>query len=128
MGRRRYRKRSKSFVTAVRVDLATDGFVYRKWGAEQRCKAGDWLVCNDGDTYTVDREVFERTYRQVDPGKFVKVAPIWAEVAIEAGAVETLEGRTHYQAGDFLVSELEGGGDAYSISAGKFEAMYEPDD
>jgi hypothetical protein len=76
----------------------------------------------------VDREVFERTYRQVEPGKFVKVAPIWAEVATEAGFVETLEGRTHYRAGDFLVSDAEDGDSTYSISAGKFETMYEPDD
>jgi hypothetical protein len=28
----------------------------------QECKAGDWLVDNDGDVYRVDRETFERTY------------------------------------------------------------------
>jgi len=125
---RRYRKRSTSFVTAVRLDLDTEGLVYRKWGAEQFCKAGDWLVNNEGDTYTVDRDVFERTYREVAPGKFVKVTPIWAEVATEAGSVETLEGRTHYQAGDYVVSELEDGRSVYSISADKFESMYELDE
>lgn len=126
--RRRYRKKAGRPVTAVRVDLETDGFVYRKWGGDQHCKAGDWLVCNEGDTYTVDGEVFARTYRELSPGNFVKTTPIWAEVATEAGAVETIEGQSHYDAGDFLVSNREDGGDAYRIRAGKFESMYELDD
>jgi hypothetical protein len=37
-------------VIAVRLDLETDGFSYRKWGDTQRCKAGDFIVSNDGDT------------------------------------------------------------------------------
>jgi len=43
-GRRRYEKNPTSFVTAVQLDLDTDGFTYRKWGHGQRCKRGDWLV------------------------------------------------------------------------------------
>ena len=56
--RRRYRKCPDRAVIAVQIDLDTPGFTYRKWGGEQRCKAGDWLVDNDGDVYTVDRESF----------------------------------------------------------------------
>ena len=52
--RRRYRKNPDQFVTAVRLNLDTQGFVFNKWGGEQRCKPGDWLVDNDGDVYTVD--------------------------------------------------------------------------
>ena len=63
--RRRYRKKTTSSVTAVHLDLDTTGFTYRKWGAEQRCKQGDWIVDNDGDVYTVDADVFARTYRRV---------------------------------------------------------------
>ena len=126
--RRRYRKRADRPVTAVQLTLDTDGFVYRKWGAEQRCKPGDWLVDNDGDVYTVDREVFGHTYRRVGPGLFVKRTPIWAEIATESGVVETKEGRSHYEAGDYLVANNEDGTDAYRISRGKFEAMYELDE
>ncbi len=61
--RHRYRKKSDSYVIAVQLDLDTDGFTYRKWGGEQRCKIGDWIVDNRGDIYTVDGEVFARTYR-----------------------------------------------------------------
>ncbi len=126
--RRRYRKKADQFVVAVRLDLDTQGFTYRKWGAEQRCKSGDWLVDNQGDIYTVDADVFAKTYRRVGPGKYVKTTPIWAEVATRPGSVETKEGTSHYDAGDYLVFNNEDGTDAYCISAAKFESMYEPDE
>ena len=126
--RRRYRKKADQYVVAVQLVLATEGFTYRKWGAEQRCRQGDWLVNNNGDIYTVDREVFAATYRQVRPGHFVKTTPIWAEVATSAGDVRTKEGASHYDAGDYLVANNEDGTDAYCISAAKFESMYELDE
>lgn len=129
MGHRlRYKKKSNQYVIAVQLNLDTDGFTYRKWGAEQRCKSGDWLLDNKGDFYSVDKDVFERTYRQVKPGYYVKSTPIWAEVATLAGSVITKEGKSHYQAGDYLVSNNEDGTDAYCISADKFESMYELDE
>lgn len=126
--RQRYRKRPDQFVVAVRLALDTDGFRYQKWGAEQRCKRGDWLVDNRGDVYTVDADVFARTYRELEPGRYVKTTPVWAEIASAAGAVVTKEGQSRYETGDYLVSNNEDGTDAYCISAGKFDAMYERDD
>ena len=123
--RRRYRKRADQFVVAVQLDLDIEGFTYRKWGAEQRCKRGDWIVDNNGDIYSVDREVFAKTYRKVNPGIYVKTTPIWAEVATQPGSVVTMEGESHYQSGDYLVYNNEDGTDAYCISAAKFESMYE---
>ncbi len=49
----KYRKRESSQVIAVQLALETDGFACAKRGATQTCKAGDWLVNNDGDSYTV---------------------------------------------------------------------------
>ncbi|MCB1907225.1 MAG: hypothetical protein KDH15_07635 [Rhodocyclaceae bacterium] len=126
--RRRYRKKADQYIVAVRLDLEGAGFSYRKWGAEQRCKAGDWLVDNNGDVYSIDAEVFARTYRRVRPGHYVKTTPIWAEQAVADGKVATKEGESHYRAGDYLVSNDEDGGDAYCISHDKFEAMYEAAD
>jgi hypothetical protein len=125
---RRYRKKAASFVIAVQLNLETDGFTYRKWGAEQKCKRGDWLVDNEGDIYTVDGEVFAKTYRHTSPGVYVKTTPVWAEIATEPGAVETKEGKSHYEAGDYLVSNNEDGTDAYCMSTAKFASMYEPDE
>jgi hypothetical protein len=115
----------------VRLALDTDGLVYRKWGGEQRAKAGDWIVDNDGDVYTVDAEVFERTYRPVPergPGAYVKATSIWAERASQPGSVRTKEGVTAYEAGDYIVSNNRDGSDAYAIGARKFEEMYTADD
>jgi hypothetical protein len=111
-------------VAAVRLSLDTDGLVYRKWGAEQRAKPGDWIVDSDGDVYTVDAEAFAQTYRAVGLGAFVKTTPVWAERAAQAGTVKTKEGVTHYEAGDYVVSNNRDGSDGYAITAAKFEALY----
>jgi hypothetical protein len=107
--RREYLKKATSTVVAVRLDLETDGFTYEKWGV-----------------YTVDAAVFARTYRPVSPGLWRKVTPVWAEKAEHDGYVETLEGVTHYEAGDYIVYNDPGGTDAYAMRADSFEAMYEP--
>jgi len=126
--RRRYIRRAEFFVFALQLDLDTEGFTYKKWGAEQRCKQGDWIVDNGGDIYTIDREVFEKTYRQVGLGRYVKKTPVWAEVADRSGKIKTVEGVSYYEDGDYLVSNNENGTDAFCISAEKFESMYELED
>lgn len=128
MNRRKYIKRPTDVIIAVQVDLDTDGFTYQKWGATQTCKRGDWLVNNNGDTYSVDGETFARTYRAAGPGTYVKTAPVWAEVAGRAGDIGTKEGSTHYEAGDYLVYNEADGGDGYAVSRAAFERMYEPAD
>jgi hypothetical protein len=126
--RLKYVKRADQAVVAVQLALDTDGFTYQKWGGPQMCKAGDWIVDNGGDIYTVDRETFARTYRQVDDGRYVKVTPVWAERAVNEGRVKTKEGTTHYKRGDYLVFNDENGNDGYAVEAEKFTAMYERDD
>jgi hypothetical protein len=124
----RYRRRPDRPVTAVRLALDTEGFSYLKWGGVQRCKQGDWLVDNAGDIYTVDADVFARTYRPSSPGQFVKVGVVWARVARAQGFVETKEGASHYEPGDYIVCNREDGGDAYCMTAEKFAALYEKDE
>lgn len=127
MEKRRYKKRITQSVVAVQLDLKTEGFSYTKWGAEQRCKKGDWLLNNQGDIYTVDQTTFEATYKQLSPGIYIKSASVWAVSADEAGRITTKEGETHYRAGDYLVYNDEAGSDGYAVSRDKFEAMYEPE-
>jgi hypothetical protein len=126
--RRRYVRRPDRPVAAVRLALDTDGLAYRKWGGEQRAKSGDWIVDNDGDVYTVDADVFARTYRRTSTGAYVKTTPVWATRATHAGAVKTKEGSTQYKAGDYIVSNHADGSDAYAIEAAKFDELYTPDD
>ena len=126
--RDRYVRRPDQPVVAVCLAVDTDGLVYRKWGGEQRAKAGDWVVDNDGDVYTVAADVFARTYRQTGLGTYVKCTPIWAERARAGGSVKTKEGATHYEAGDFIVSNQRDGSDQYAVAADKFESMYVRED
>lgn len=129
--RRRYRKKADHYIIAIQFSLNTEGFTYQKWGADQRCKPGDWIVYNQGDTYSVDKDVFSETYRlkQADhPGIYIKTNIIWAERANKAGTVTTKEGTTDYKKGDYIVSNKEDGSDDYAVSAEKFVSMYEPVD
>lgn len=124
----RYVRRPDQPVVAIQIALETEGLTYRKWGGEQRARARDWLVDNMGDVYTVAADVFARTYRQTGLGTYVKSTPVWAERARSAGSVTTREGVTHYDAGDYIVSNRQDGSDRYAISADKFESMYVRED
>lgn len=125
--RQRFRRRPDQAVTAVRLALDVESFTYRKWGHVQRAHAGDWVVDNGGDVYTVEAASFAATYREVGPGRWVKTAPVWAECAVADGSVATKEGRTAYAAGDWLVSNDADGRDAYAVPAERFLQLYEPD-
>lgn len=126
--RRRYVRRPDRPVTAVRLPLDSDGLIYRKWGGEQRAKPGDWIVDNDGDVYTVDADSFERTYRRVAAGAYVKTTPVWAQRAATGGSVKTKEGSTQYQPGDYLVSNSSDSSDEYAMTSEKFENLYTADE
>ena len=125
--RQRFRRKPDQAVTAVQLALDLERFTYRKWGHEQQARAGDWLVDNGGEVYTVAGDSFAATYRPAGPGRWIKAAPVWAEQATEAGRVATKEGHSAYAAGDWLVSNEPDGGDAYAVAAGKFAELYEPD-
>ncbi|WP_284619398.1 hypothetical protein [Aquabacterium humicola] len=128
MARHRYRRKPGTPVIAIQLKLDMPGFSYFKWKRDQRCKAGDWLVDNDGDVYTVDADTFAKTYREQQRGSYVKTGCVWAEEATEDGQVATKEGHTAYAKGDFLVSNNEDGSDAYAIEAAKFGQLYERDE
>jgi hypothetical protein len=125
-GFRAYRRRPGNEVVAVRLNLDTDGFDYRKWGGLQRCKRGDWIVNNGGNVYTVDAASFAATYREVSRGRFRKITPVFARLADAAGEIETQEGVSRYNAGDYIVYNDRDGQDGYPVSADEFERLYEP--
>jgi len=122
---KRYVKRADQAVTAIQINLDIQGFSFQKWGSQQQCNKGDWLVDNGGNVYTVAEDSFAATYRSVSPGRYIKTAPVWAEIATCDGAIKTKEGKTHYVAGDYLVYNGENRQDGYSVTAEVFEKMYE---
>lgn len=124
--RRQYRKKANQSVVAVRLDLDTPGLTYYKWGSKQHAKRGDWLVDNQGEIYTVEAKTFARTYKKIRPGTYLKTTAVWAEVAHQAGSINTKEGESRYKRGDYLVYNRRNGRDGYCMSAAKFKAMYTP--
>ena len=124
-GRKQYRKKPTETVVAVQLDLDTTGFTYEKWEGTQVCKPGDWLVDNKGDVYTIDQQSFAETYKEISTGLFCKSKSVWAEVAETPGVIQTKEGSTAYQVGDYLVYNDESDEDGYAISRDKFDGMYE---
>jgi hypothetical protein len=124
MTKKRYVRRGDRPVVAVRLAFDTDGLFYRKWGGEQRAKPGDWVVDSGDDVYTVDAAVFARTYTQTGPGTYIKTSPVWARRATSSGNVQTKEGVTHYEAGDYLVSPGPDMADEYAVRAATFESLY----
>jgi hypothetical protein len=133
-GLRRYRKRAERPVIAVPISLTATAqaslgsalFSYQKWDAQQTCKTGDWLVQNGDEVYTVDRDTFSRTYREVGPGQYQKTASVWAERVTAAGKIATKEGTATYNEGDVLVYNQADRKDGYAMSEKKFTEMYEP--
>jgi len=122
---KKYRKCERQTVVAIQLNLETDGFSYQKWGSKQQCSAGDWLVDNMGDVYTINNDSFANTYTEIAPGQYIKTAAVWASQADKSGKIKTNEGFTEYAPGDYLVSNNADGTDAYAVAKVKFEKMYE---
>ena len=129
-----YRRRDNTPVTAIPLNLVAKPdnqpgdplFSYHKWDDTQTAKTGDWLVKNGDDIYTVDRRTFEDTYTASSvPGQYVKTGKVWARQAGESGTIQTKEGTTRHQAGDWLVFNDPDGEDGYAMSAERFESLYE---
>lgn len=122
---RYYKRRKKTTVTAVQIDLDTEGFSYLKWGGQQRCRRGDWLISSDTDCYTVSNTSFQRTYCVQSPGRYIKHSLVRATKTVSSGKISTQEGVTAYSAGDYLVDNSEDGSDCYAISEHTFHELYE---
>ena len=120
----KYERKRGNEIVAVRLDLDTDGFKYEKWGGTQVCKPGDGIVFNGDSTYTIDAETFEKTYKKVDRGLYLKTTPVWATVASESGTIGTKEGSTDYKAGDYIVFNDAEGHDGYAMTKKAFDRLY----
>lgn len=119
-------KKERQIITAIQINMELQNaeLRYEKWGGSQQAKLGDWIVENGGDVYTIDQDSFSATYRLVSPGRYEKVAPVWAEETTHMGTIATKEGESQYVAGDYLVYNNENGTDGYAVSKEKFESMY----
>lgn len=126
---KRYRSKPGITVTAIQIKLKTEGIRYEKWGAIQLARTNDWLVENDGECYTVAADSFSRTYQPVADGRYVKISQVWAYQATESGRIDTLEGSSGYESGDYIVfNNPDDPADVYAVAKTRFESHYIPDD
>lgn len=112
--------RSTATVHAVRL---TDE---HRWttaaGDELVGAAGDWLLSEGDDTWTVAADVFAATYEPVADGIYRKVALVQAAQLAEDVEVITLEGIATAGPGDWLARNP--GGDVWPIPAEVFADRY----
>ncbi|MFK8083613.1 MAG: hypothetical protein AB8B97_25300 [Granulosicoccus sp.] len=120
-----YKRKDNTAVTAVQLNLDTEGFTFVKWGGEQRCRPGDWLINRAGNCYSIADGSFRRTYREVSTGRYVKHTLVRARIANSAGTIATQEGGTAYEAGDYLIENADDGSDNYAIGKDRFHELYE---
>jgi hypothetical protein len=120
----RYVKTETVAAVQINLELPDGVLMYEKWGGLQVASQGDWLIDNNGEVYTCEAKVFASTYEMVSKGQYRKTATVEAEQTTEDGTVETLEGKSGYKAGDYIVTNP--GGDRYPVEKVKFEAMYQP--
>lgn len=124
MSLRQYVKKTSKPVRAVQLTLSDCTLRYEKWGGMQQAKSGDWLVINGDNSYTVAQNSFSQTYRHQYGDWYRKTAPVWAETAESDGAIDTLEGVSHYRAGDYLVYNQPDRNDGYTVAKKEFEENY----
>ena len=124
---KRYKTKATGVISAVQLNLETEGFTYEKWGDQQTCHKGDWLVNSaSGGCYTITNKSFLRTYQEISPGRYRKHTTIRATQATTAGTIKTQEGSSSYEAGDYLIDNDEDGTDTYAIRQKRFHELYEP--
>jgi len=116
---------SSSPVPAKRLDAEFDWS--NENGERLTGSAGDWILGEGEDRWSVIDSVFRETYREVGAGLYEKHAPVHAVKVSDALSLITLEGAITLAPGDWLVCNLSG--ECWGMSDNQFTAKYtrEPD-
>lgn len=109
-------------VTGIQLRMP---ITYELWGDTQKAKAGDWLVEKGTDTYTIEEQEFSGSYSPVSGtiARYYKSEHIEAVEARVGGWVDTLEGRSCFEAGDFIACSPTG--KTWCLKAKKLFDYYE---
>lgn len=114
--------RSTAVVHATRLDAP------RTWrtprGSSLAATAGDWVVTDGAQEWTVAAGVFERSYRELPDGTFSKIATVCAVRLRHRVDVPTLEGSSTAQTGDWLLRGVDG--ELWPVSDQYFRTHYAP--
>lgn len=94
-------------------------------GSDLDAAAGDWLLTDGRREWTVDADVFARSYERLADGTFRKSTTVQAVQLDEAVDVPTLEGVSAAVAGDWLLRGVEG--ELWPVGDDHFRSRYAPD-
>lgn len=120
-GARRYRP-----TAVVRATRLASPRVWRTArGSALSAAAGDWLVTDGAEEWTVAPDIFRRTYRRLADGRFVKQEPVRAARLDRSAEVPTLEGVARAEAGDWVLCGVDG--ELWTVTDTFFRAHYEPE-
>jgi hypothetical protein len=117
--------------TYLRTGEVTAEVVPQAWswttasGDVLHARAGDVRVTSDeGDTWSVDPEIFAKTYERVEGNRWRRVGTVEAQPAEYGELVLSLEGPQTAQAGDWIVRGS--GGELWTMSTEHFQRNYTP--
>ena len=93
-------------------------------GSVLRGQPGDWVLFDGDDEWTITDEAFTASYHQRPDGDWEKRSTIRAVQLDGAVEVDTPEGASRAEAGDWLATSLGAG--AWPIAANAFTRRYVP--
>lgn len=123
-----YPKADESTVVSARP-ATESGDITTSWGANLHYEAGrDIIVGEDqGDARPVRQDIFEKTFRETEPGsnQFVKRSdvPVGFFTADKAQTIQTLEGPVEALPGDMIL--IGGVGEMWPVKPEKFAQRYD---
>lgn len=91
-------------------------------GATMQAATGDWLVEEDGESWSVRDDIFRSSYRHVTGAQWQRYGSVLARTAQPGETIETPEGPTLAADGDWVVQG--GHGDQWPVPADVFAHHY----
>jgi hypothetical protein len=114
--------RSTAVVDATRLTAP------RTWHTARGCAlaavAGDWLVTDGSEEWTVAADIFARTYDRLPDGRYAKHATVDAVRTDRPVEVRTLEGPARAEPGDWVLRGVDG--ELWTVTDAYFRTHYEP--
>lgn len=117
-------KRYRSTVAVHATRLAAPRTWRTARGSELSAAAGDWLLTDGVEEWTVAAQVFTRTYDELPDGRYVKHALVEAVRTERPVEVATLEGPARAEAGDWVLRGVDG--EVWTTTDAFFRAHYAP--
>ena len=107
----------------VKAQKLTDTFQWQSTDGNNLVgEKGDYLIESDGNRWTVQPEIFEKTYSENSDGTFTKTAQVIAVKVNAALTINTLEGESVVHEGDYLLCGESA--DVWSIDSTNFVKKY----